>query len=365
MTTDQVPRDGGDVSGGEPTRSRRRGGVGDWEDLAQALDRVEFGVAILDGDVIRMANHAAANLVGARLEELAGHHVGEYVTPTDDLLRDIDDLETGRFQGFRARRSMNAPGGGRTLFWVTMRTVEIRDERMEVTIFVPEVELGQLGRHPIRAWMDLIPVCLGIADRHWRIRSISAEVYELLGRLPSECVGTRLLDWVVPAQRSQLSEATANAVTPQIFSDVGMSAAGGASTAVSVMLAPAGHQEHDLIDFALVGRLEDFIPPSGNRVNDLEMRLRRIAAEVRAAGVMDSLSSLPHVATEHELTDLSARQWEILVRIAQGQRVSTIASELYISPSTVRNHLAAIFKKFGVHSQAELVERLRGSGQQS
>ena len=139
-----------------------------------------------------------------------------------------------------------------------------------------------------------------------------------------------------------------------------MSAAGGASATVCVMLAPLGPEEHDNITFALVGRLEDYLPLSGDRVNDLELRLRRIAAEVRAAGVMDSLSRLPRAATGPELTDLTNRQWEILARMVQGQRVSTIADELYISPSTVRNHLAAIFKKFGVHNQAELVEKLRG-----
>jgi hypothetical protein len=35
-----------------------------------------------------------------------------------------------------------------------------------------------------------------------------------------------------------------------------------------------------------------------------------------------------------------------------------IASQLYVSQSTVRNHLATIFHKFGVHSQAELLELL-------
>ena len=293
MATDEAPSDGGNVSGGDPTPARVGGGATDWADLAQALDHVEFGMAVLDGGVIRLANQAAANLVGASLEELVGHHVADFVTPSDDLLRDIEDLETARFQGFRARRSVNAPGGGRTLLWVTMRTVEIGGQRLEVTIFAPEQELGQLGRHPTRAWMDVVPVCLGFADRHWRIRSISAEVHELLGRLPSECVGTQLLDWVVPAQRAELSEATENAVVPGIFPDVSMSAAGGASTAVCVMLAPTGPEEDDIIDFALVGRLEDYLPLSGDRVIDLEMRLRRIAAEVRAAGMMDSLSRLP------------------------------------------------------------------------
>jgi DNA-binding CsgD family transcriptional regulator len=57
--------------------------------------------------------------------------------------------------------------------------------------------------------------------------------------------------------------------------------------------------------------------------------------------------------------DLPPRQREIVARLARGQRVRQIASELYLSESTVRNHLVAIFRKTGVHSQHELLTRLR------
>jgi DNA-binding NarL/FixJ family response regulator len=43
----------------------------------------------------------------------------------------------------------------------------------------------------------------------------------------------------------------------------------------------------------------------------------------------------------------------------QGKRVPTIARELYIGQSTVRNHLSEIFKRFAVHSQPELLEALQ------
>jgi len=108
---------------------------------------------------------------------------------------------------------------------------------------------------------------------------------------------------------------------------------------------------------------DDRAPPvAGDRVAELEARLRRIAAELIAAGVMDAESpSLPVARDIPQVAELSSRQREILVRLLNAQRVSLIAAELYVSPSTVRNHLTTIFSKFGVHSQAELLALLRRS----
>jgi DNA-binding NarL/FixJ family response regulator len=110
--------------------------------------------------------------------------------------------------------------------------------------------------------------------------------------------------------------------------------------------------------FALVGRVESYFPQQQNRVADLELRLRRIGAEVRAAGLIESAAT--SVLLDHpEISELSTRQWEILSRLLEGERVSTIATRLFISQSTVRNHLSMIFQRFGVHSQAELIAKLR------
>jgi DNA-binding CsgD family transcriptional regulator len=56
---------------------------------------------------------------------------------------------------------------------------------------------------------------------------------------------------------------------------------------------------------------------------------------------------------------LSDRERQILDFVAEGYRVATIARALFISPSTVRNHLSAIFRKVGVTNQAELLEYLK------
>ncbi len=55
---------------------------------------------------------------------------------------------------------------------------------------------------------------------------------------------------------------------------------------------------------------------------------------------------------------LTPREREVVYMITDGYRVSTIARELGLAASTVRNHLSAIFHKLGVANQSQLVERL-------
>ena len=64
------------------------------------------------------------------------------------------------------------------------------------------------------------------------------------------------------------------------------------------------------------------------------------------------------MSSDPGLEALSSRQWEIVTRLLRGERVPRIARAMYLSPSTVRNHLSTIFRKLGVHSQAELIDRL-------
>lgn len=63
-----------------------------------------------------------------------------------------------------------------------------------------------------------------------------------------------------------------------------------------------------------------------------------------------------------ELAGLSPREWEVLRGLLAHKRVPTIARELFISASTVRNHLKSIFAKVGVHSQGDLLEKLTRRG---
>lgn len=55
---------------------------------------------------------------------------------------------------------------------------------------------------------------------------------------------------------------------------------------------------------------------------------------------------------------LSARESEVVERIAVGQHTKQVAKELYIEVLTVRTHLRRIFGKLEINSQRELISRV-------
>jgi DNA-binding NarL/FixJ family response regulator len=101
-------------------------------------------------------------------------------------------------------------------------------------------------------------------------------------------------------------------------------------------------------------------------------RARRVVGEVRrmiaaATDALDEVDALLDRAARRwgggrrgGRLPLSAREEEIARALARGHRVAEIARMLDISPHTVRNHFKAIFRKLDVHSQVQLVARLRG-----
>jgi DNA-binding CsgD family transcriptional regulator len=63
-------------------------------------------------------------------------------------------------------------------------------------------------------------------------------------------------------------------------------------------------------------------------------------------------------AKEHDLSD---RQFEIFLLIAQGRNAKYIEEKLHISMSTVQTHIRNIYRKLDVHSRQEMLDLIEGT----
>lgn len=59
------------------------------------------------------------------------------------------------------------------------------------------------------------------------------------------------------------------------------------------------------------------------------------------------------IASDHQLT---TREGEIFVLLAQGRTVHGISEKLFVSENTVKSHIKSIYQKLGIHLRAELIE---------
>jgi len=62
-----------------------------------------------------------------------------------------------------------------------------------------------------------------------------------------------------------------------------------------------------------------------------------------------------HQITAASKSDLTAREWEIILLLADGQASKEIALALGISVATVSSHRKSLCRKLNVHSVAELI----------
>jgi len=146
---------------------------------------------------------------------------------------------------------------------------------------------------------------------------------------------TIALEWSLIDRHGQL--------VPVVVKLLPMRATPGAPAAILWIIQPSGPLSHGSV-----------------REQLLEDGLRRIGAELDRLGLRrGAVEGSDAVMSFAGIDRLSPRELDVVGLLLEGHRVVSIAAELDVSEHTVRNHLKSIFRKLGLHSQAELVRHAR------
>ena len=310
----------------------------------------------------------AAELLRTTPDEAAGL---DYLSVTE---RPRESAQTFRLvrermlDGIKGRRRFHRPDGSLVELEVTgwaVRSSIGPDLGLWIASELPEAEgaaLQEENAAPIpwsQVGADFDGAQLTLDD-HWRIAHISTNASTVLGRPPTQLFRGSILELTHLGDLAALLLGFARATTDP-RSDVRIRLRQDhtwrPSRAVITRLEGDGTVPFSLI----VVRAPDPDAQDPSGASQLAGHLRRIASQIEAAGILAPLMQTAAALGVPATADLSPRQWEIASRLVHGDRVATIANQMYLSQSTVRNHLSAIFQKFGVHSQSELLTLWRGA----
>lgn len=325
------------------------------------IDTASVGLLTIDtaSQAITSCNVAFAQVVGRAPDDVLGCLITDFV----DV--EVRPVATAVIEGIRAGY-ISSVGGNVDLsdgtFGVDCWILALGSDRphqVAIAGVLPANTAVTSGTEPgLRpTHVDPNRIVLATLDEDWRIIGVAPGSAAQLGWPPplSAAELPRLHELAHPADASTLDGIFARrswTETPDTFT---LRLRGPDEVWLSVHVTVSPLRGEALSQFGLVVwrvSVEESGDAEAERVARLEDQLARIRQVVEATD-----DDVP--ARSLDLDELTMRQREIVQRLLHGHRVDAIARELYVSPSTVRNHLSAIFEKLGVASQSELIELLR------
>jgi DNA-binding CsgD family transcriptional regulator/PAS domain-containing protein len=334
--------------------------VADDFDRLIALCPLPVGVLDLESTRLLAMSPALSSLLEVDTSDTADVDLGVMVQSPpsfEDLLKLV---RGGTIDAYSVRRHLRRRSGPIEVeSWVVLSDPEKRRRALWLVVPAGDEATVPAPEPSSDAWPSSVAgLVVGSFDARWRILRISVDVERVLGRAIEEMVGRTVLEEVHPEDVPSLLAAAAQCLVDQL--------------AVGVSLRWRQRSGHWVELHCLITRLADealtfgfacSLPAGGGesgagRAATLERHLWRIAHEVEMSGVVAGFSRVPDPKQIPGLSELSGRQWEVLTRLLRGERVPAIARALFLSQSTVRNHLTDIFRKLGVHSQEELLALL-------
>ena len=308
-----------------------------WLDAWRHAVRTASGVAVLlsvqDATFLDVSSDGA-NLFNTSPDRLIGGSYFELADRSAEAHATFDLARQRLLDGLTARRLFTRPDGEAVEIASSAHVIRASDQPDLALWVVADDAAATVDVIPLRQPVPLVPAVeaaqLEIVTVGGRFEISTARVGtgSVAGRHRDDLVGCPLVDLFDPADVRTVLLLLARATTEP-------SAAG-----VARLQATDGRRELALVTVSAT---------TENGQPGYEVRL----TPTSAPSFGDRLLASGRVG------ELSPRRREVLERLVRGERVPTIASEMFLSRSTVRNHLSAIFRQFGVHSQEQLLNIFR------
>jgi DNA-binding CsgD family transcriptional regulator len=308
--------------------------------VADALSRAPEASLLVDTlGVVTAANDPAAHLVDLNsASDILGTEIYRF-TPEELARHRLQDVADGTVEAALARVDITTATGQHKTSTAWWRRLD-SDQGIRTLVVLTPLQLTPNTRPvaPVQASLALITM-----DHDWRIVDLSRDAEQLIGA--GDLVGHGLLGFIHPLD---LNEAIAG---------LGVLSDEVHTVTVQARFRGSTGWEECHVTFARLcphqpPRLVCLLSPMSTALG-AEQQLGAML-EQRETGQLLAYAgrALDQLATTHQL---SAQEIEIIARSVRGEAPRKIAQTMYLGEGTVRNILSALYRKFGVHSQLELV----------
>lgn len=312
-------------------------------------------VAAVPSKVIVAASPSTERLFAAGEESVIGRNMEDFLSdePIEGM---VNHMLEGRVVGYESLRRVRQ-GDGDVEFHAWVQALGDVVPPHYALVVAWQRDWSRMSGPPDGGEQN--PPLVGTIGPDLLIERISAEAETVLGYGPEALIGTPFLRLAAQPDVANVLLLLAQAATSSVgaLHRARIKAADGSLILCSLLVFPLVPLPSAA--FALLPG-DEIAHVDGNVLTGqaVQQVADRIGLEVEGGILSRQLAEAPW-GTWPGLNRLSTRELDIVRRVDAGERVPEIARALYLSQSTIRNHLSTAFKKLGVASQQELIILLR------
>ncbi len=269
-------------------------------------------------------------------------------------------LMSGRLQGLETTRVLDAAGKPMPITIWVRRAVDAVPPAFVVAIIASTSPASRLTL-PSKT-EESEPRALGAVGPNLVITRICTDAEAAFGLPTAQLVGRSMLELVTPASVNTLMTALQQAsITGRgVPTQADLVRGDGSTLPVQLLVTPLQDPHGSAFSVAPGAASSNDVAP-----HEIVELLTHLAHGIDALKTSHALGGQVAEAQLDSLSKLSSRESVIVSRLLAGDRVPAISRDLFLSQSTVRNHLSSVFAKLHVGSQQELLDLLRGRGKPS